>query len=122
MADVRVVMSPTLIAELRAAEHPIGDQLAEAILADMQAITPVLTGALRDSERVDQVDDGGAPEWRIGPHDLPYALATEFGFHGMEWVREYVTRTGRVVAAHARRGNTPEQPYMRPALYTVRTP
>lgn len=126
MAGVSVVMDPDWLEQLRAAEFQLLDEtFGPAILADMQAGTPVLTGRLRASEDYQVVDTGDGPELQIGsfPDDegpVPYAAATELGFHGEEWVREYVTDTGHVIHAHARHGNTPEQPYMRPALWVER--
>ncbi|HEY1820407.1 MAG TPA: hypothetical protein VGG83_10790 [Trebonia sp.] len=126
MAGVSVVMEPDWLEQLRAAEAVmLEEQFGPAILADMQAATPVQTGRLRDSEAYQVLETGDGPELQIGsfPDDdgpVPYAAATELGFHGEEWVREYETHTGRVVDAHARHGNTPEQSYMRPALYRER--
>ncbi len=129
MAGVRVVMHPDWRAQLSAAEFQLLDgTFGPAILADMQAGTPVLTSRLRDSERYEVIDNPGAPpELHVGsyPDDegpVAYKLAVEFGFEGEEFVREYVTHTGHVVHAHTRMGRSPEQPYMRPALWRVRTP
>jgi hypothetical protein len=129
VAGARVVLHPDWRAQLSAAEHQLLDgTFGPAILADMQAGTPVLTGRLVAAERFEVVDNpGAAPELHVGvyPDDegpIPYKLAVEFGFHGEEFVREYVTSTGHVIHAHTRMGNSPEQPYMRPALYRVRTP
>lgn len=129
MAGVRVVLHPDWRAQLSAAEFQLLDgTFGPAILNDMQAGTPVLTSRLRDSERYEVVENpGAAPELHVGsyPDDegpVPYKLAVEFGFEGEEFVREYVTRTGHVVHAHTRMGRSPEQPYMRPALWRVRTP
>lgn len=129
MAGVRVVLNPDWRAQLSAAEFQLLDgTLGPAILADMQAGTPVLTSRLRDSERFEVVENpGAAPELHVGSYPdedgpVPYKLAVEFGFRGPEFVREYETRTGHVVHAHMREGYSPEQPYMRPALWRVRTP
>ena len=134
-ARVRVVLNPDWRAQLSAAEHRLLEEtFGPAILADMQAATPVLTSRLRDSERFEVVDQpDAAPVLHVGsyPDDdgpVPYKLAVEFGFHGEEFVREYINHdfmgTGRevLIRAHTRQGNSPEQPYMRPALYRVRTP
>lgn len=126
---VRVVLADDWREQLSAAEEGLlNETFGPAILTDMQNGTPVLTGRLRDAERFEVVhEDGPGPVLHVGvyPDDegiLPYKLAVEFGFYGMERVREYVTHTGHVVKAHYRLGNSPEQPYMRPALYTVREP
>lgn len=126
MAGVSVVMNPDWRIKLSLAETRfLNERLGPEILADMQAGTPVLTRRLRDAEKF-EVIPGDPPELHVGvyPDDegiLPYKLAVEYGFHGEEWVREYITHTGDVVHAHARRGNSPEQPYMRPALYRRRS-
>lgn len=135
MAGARVVLHPDWRAQLSAAEHRLLDEtFGPAILADMQADTPVLTSRLRDSERFEVVENpGAAPELHVGsyPDDegpVPYKLAVEFGFDGEQFVREYVNTdfmgTGRevLIRAHTRQGHSPEQPYMRPALWRVRTP
>ena len=85
---------------------------------DAKSSCPVDTGDLRDSLTVILA---GAAKSRMISH-LPYFAATELGFHGLEDVREYTTRDGRVVRAHQRMGNTPSQPFARPALYRRRTP
>lgn len=128
MADVRVVLNPTWRANLSAAESRLlNERFGPEILADMQDGTPVLTGRLRDAEKFEVIDnDAAAPELHVGvyPDDegiIPYKLAVEFGFLGPEQVRAYITHTGRHVDSYWRMGNSPEQPYMRPALYRVRT-
>ena len=128
MAGVRIEFEPDWLEQLRAAEFELlNGTFGPQILADMQAGTPVLTGRLVASEDYQTVWDGDTPELQVGSFEdeegrVPYVLATEFGFHGEEVVRTYETRTGRVVHEHMRMGNTPEQPFMRPALYRVRTP
>lgn len=127
MAGTRFEMAPGWQDALRAAERTFFQTtLGPAILADMQGATPVLSGRLEASEDF-QVTSDELPELRVGtyPDDdgpVDYWAAVEFGFHGEEEVREYVTRTGAVVRAHTRMGNSPEQSYMRVALYRVRTP
>lgn len=135
MAGVRVVMHPDWRAQLSAAEYQLLDgTFGPAILADMQAGTPKLTGRLEASEKYEVIEHpAAAPELHVGsyPDDegpVAYKLAVEFGFHGEEFVGEYVNHdfmgTGRevLIRAHTRMGNSPEQPYMRPALWRVRTP
>lgn len=127
-ASVRIEFEPDWLEQLRAAEFVMLDtEFGPAILADMKAGTPVLTGRLVASEDYQVVDTPDGPELQVGSFEddegrVPYVLATEFGFHGEEVVRTYETRTGHVVHEHLRHGNTPEQPFMRPALYRVRTP
>lgn len=129
MADVRIEWEPDWLEQLRAAEYVMLDtDFGPAILADMQAGTPVLTGRLVGSEDYQVVETaGGPPELQIGsfPDDdgpVEYAAAVELGFRGPETVRTYQTASGRVVHEHLREGYSPEQPYMRPALYRERTP
>lgn len=126
---VHVELAPDWREQLTVAETTLlAEDFGPAILADMQAATPVLTGRLRNAERFEIVPgEDGTPQLHVGvyPDDegiIPYKLAVEFGFHGPEWVRTYTTRTGHVVHAHERIGNSPEQPYMRPAIWRVRTP
>lgn len=94
------------------------------IRADAQSACPVDTGDLRDSLTVIHAGPGRA---RMISH-LPYFAATELGYHGPEDVREYVNHdfmgSGRavVIRAHTQMGNTPSQPFARPALYRRRVP
>lgn len=82
---------------------------------DAQAVCPVDTGELKASLTV----INSAPmQARIISH-LPYCAAVELGFHGEEYVRPHM-RQGRPVRGHMRRGNSPEQPFLRPALYRTR--
>lgn len=129
MADVRVELAPD--AELRAflgrvtAEF-FDDRLGPDITADAVRGCPVLTGRLSQSLDHTVIGEAGQLPTLIvgsfpdedGPVD--YAAAVELGFHGIEQVAAH-TRNGRPVRAHERQGNTPEQPYLRPALYRRRS-
>ncbi len=97
-------------------------KVTTAVSRDAKAICPVDTGALQDS----LTPINAAPSvGRVISH-MSYAAAVELGFHGEEFVHDYVNHdfmgTGRTVniRAHTRRGNSPEQPYLRPALYRTR--
>lgn len=82
---------------------------------DAQAICPVDTGDLKESLTV----VNSAPmQARITSH-LPYCAAVECGFHGEEYVRAHM-RQGHPVRGHIRRGNSPEQPFLRPSLWRER--
>lgn len=82
---------------------------------DAEAICPVEHGDLKASLTV----INSAPmQARITSH-LPYCAAVECGFHGEEYVRPHM-RQGVPVRGHMRRGNSPEQPFLRPALYRTR--
>lgn len=103
-------------------------RIGPAILEDQHRAVPVLTGRLDASlaQRIVANADG-RPELQVGslasatePEGVPYCLATEFGFHGMELVREHL-RLGHLVREHTRHANTPEQPYIRPSAYKVRS-
>jgi hypothetical protein len=134
MAGVRIEMAPDWQENLRAAEWAfLDEQLGPLIFADMQAITPVLSGRLVAAEKFQVVNVDGVPQLQVGvwPDDdgpLEYVLAVEYGFHGEEWVRTYVnhdffgTGSAALIRAHSRMGNSPEQSYMRTALYRVRAP
>lgn len=104
-------------------EQLLADRLGPLILDAQQRAVPVLTGRLLASLGAEIVHTPRL-ELHVGSilEDVPYALAVEFGFHGLEHVRAYTTKTGRHVRAHERMGNSPEQPYMRPSLYQVRAP
>lgn len=88
---------------------------ALAVRSDAQQICPVDTGALKESLTVLNVSLGVA---RVASH-LPYCAAVELGFHGQEYVSPHM-RQGHPVRGHTRQGNSPEQPFLRPALYRVR--
>lgn len=95
-----------------------------AILNDAQHYVPVDTGRLlgsldaqvRHDERLPVLEVGSFPD---GDGDVDYAAAVELGFNGIESVRAH-TRNGHPVRAHERHADTPEQPYLRPALYQER--
>jgi len=100
------------------------DRLGPVVLDSQQRAVPVVPpGRLLASLGMEIVHEP-RPVLHVGSilEDVPYALAVEFGFHGLENVRAYTTKTGRHVRAHQRMGNSPEQPYMRPSLYQVRAP
>lgn len=108
------------------------DRLGPAIVADAKTFVPVDTGRLMNAIDHQVLDEDGAPlELQVGVFPdaegpVEYAAAVELGFHGEEHVRAYVNHdfmgTGRAVEirAHTRHGNSPEQPYLRPALYQER--
>jgi hypothetical protein len=86
-----------------------------AICSDAKEICPVDTGALKAS----LTPINSAPmQGRVISH-MAYCAAVELGFHGEEYVRPHM-RQGRPVRGFTRRGNSPEQPYLRPALYRTR--
>lgn len=88
---------------------------AVAVRGDAQEICPVDTGALKASLTV---LNSGIAEARVASH-LPYCAAVELGFHGEEYVRPHMRR-GHPVRGFVRQGNSPEQPFLRPALYRSR--
>lgn len=101
-----------------------GDRLGPAMRADMRALVPVDTARLQKSLDFTVDDSGRLPMLVVGSFpdgdgEVKYAAAVELGFHGTEQVRAH-TRNGHPVRAHERHANTPEQPYMRAALYQER--
>lgn len=129
--SVRVEMAPDWQARMYAGVGGALERLGALILGDAQRYVPVDTGRLLLSLGCELVPGPVWPEAWIGSFEddegpVKYAAAVELGFHGEEWVREYVNHdfmgTGEAVLirAHARHGNTPEQPYLRPALYQER--
>lgn len=128
---MRIVMDPDWLGHLREAEQVFLDErLGPDITADAKRYCPVDTGRLQAAIDFQVLGgDGDVPELQVAPFPdgdgpIPYAMAVEFGFHGLEVVREHMARSrkGRefVVREHVRRGNSPEQPYLRPALYQER--
>lgn len=130
MADVRVEMAPEgdIRAFLATAVGELFDErLGPDITADAERACPKLTGRLSGSLDHEVIAEAGElPVLIVGsfPDEngkpVEYAAAVELGFHGIEQVAAH-TRNGRPVRAHQRRGNTPEQPYLRPALYRKRS-
>lgn len=126
MADVRIEMEPDWLAHVADAVEDFFDhRLGPDILSDMERGTPLLTGRLLASEDYTVIREHEMPTLIIGSFpdaegDVDYAAAVELGFHGPELVRAH-TRNGHPVRAHMRNANTPEQPYMRPALYRERS-
>jgi hypothetical protein len=131
VAGVRIEFAPDWLEQLRAAEAVMLDiNFGPPILADMQRGTPVLTDRLRSSEDFQVVEFPDAPpELQIGsfPDDegpVDYAAAVEKGFDGEVEVREHERRgpdgQPHIVREHTAHMRTPEQPYMRPALWVER--
>ncbi len=136
MARVSVVMADGWLGDLREAESVFFDtRLGPDMVADMRRAVPVLTGRLQGS--LDwQVEyfEGEPPELQAGSFEddegrVDYDLAVEFGYDGEEIVAEHVVMrgftdgdqaSGYVVREHTRHAHTPEQSYMRPALYRTR--
>jgi hypothetical protein len=129
--STRIEMEDGWLAHLREAEFVFFDvQLGPDITDDARRYCPVDTGRLQAS--LDhQVTGGGqeAPVLEVGSFpdddgDVEYAAAVEMGFHGEENVRAQMRRSRNggehPVREHIRHANTPEQPYLRPALYQER--
>lgn len=100
------------------------ERLGPDMLADMQRSVPVDTGRLLGSLdfHVTGLDAGW--ELQVGSFpdadgDVEYAAPVELGFRGPEIVHAHLRR-GHAVREFERNGYTPEQPYMRPALYRER--
>lgn len=99
------------------------EHLGPDMTADAQRFAPVDTARMMRSLDHEVTDDV-MPELHVGSFpdaegDVAYVAATELGFHGPENVRAH-TRSGHPVKAHVRQGNTPAQPFLRPALYQER--
>lgn len=133
MADTRVEMDPAGWSELREAVAGglfilFGENLGPAILSDAKRAVPIDTARLERSLDAEVRREGDALPYLIvgsfpdedGPVD--YAAAVEYGFKGLELVKAYVRAAGTAVRAHLRKGNSPEQPYLRPALFKKRAP
>lgn len=96
-------------------ENRVVMAVGRAVHVDARRGCPVDTGNLKDSLTLINARVKIA---RIISH-VRYFPAVELGFHGEEIVRAHM-RQGRPVREHARRGNTPAQPFARPALYRRR--
>jgi len=129
--SVRIEMESDWLGHVREAEAVFLDvQLGPDIVADARRYVPVDTGRLQAS--LDhQVTGGGqdVPVLEVGSFpdeegDVEYAAAVEMGFHGEEVVRAHMRRSRNggehPVREHTRHANTPEQAYLRPALYQER--
>jgi hypothetical protein len=110
-----VVFSPGWESWVEDQENRTVMSVGRAVHADVVRGCPVDTGNLRDSmtlinfrKKVSQVIS-----------HVRYFPAVELGFHGMEVVQAHL-REGRPVREHTRQGNTPAQPFARPALYRRR--
>lgn len=134
MITARIEMEPGWEADLdqavAAGMTPVfDDRLGPAIVGDAQLFVPIDTARLHNSLDHAVDDSGRMPVLIVGSFpddegDVEYAAAVELGFTGVEQVREYV-RTGRggkpvTVRAHVRNAHTPEQPFLRPALFLER--
>lgn len=86
-----------------------------AIRDDASAACPVDTGELKASLTA----INSAPmQGKVVSH-VVYCAAVELGFHGEEYVHPHM-RKGHPVRGFSRRGNTPAQPFLRPALWRAR--
>lgn len=128
MTGFRVVMVPQeeWAEDLRAGiQRLYEEELGPEIKADARLYCPVDTGRLQRAIDFQVFEDKDySIELQVGvfPDDkgsIPYAAATELGFHGPEIVRAHM-RNGHPVREHIREGNTPAQPFLQPALFTER--
>lgn len=127
----RVEMVDGWEAQVRAGVVELFDtRLGPAISDDAKAFAPVDTGRLVSSIDHQVLGDAAQVELQVGAFpdaegEIAYAAAVELGFHGEEVVRAHMRRSRNggehQVREHTRRGNTPEQPYLRPALYQERS-
>lgn len=128
---VRVVMEPGWEGNLREAEAVFLDvQLGPDMVDDAKRYVPIDTSRLHDSlDHEVNYRDGAPPELQVGSFpdedgDVEYAAAVELGFHGEEIVSEHERRKPSggttTVREHIRHANQPEEPYLRPSLYTER--
>lgn len=126
----RVEMVDGWDAEVRAGIVELFDaRLGPAIVSDAKGFAPVDTGRLEGSIDHQVIEGDTEVELQVGAFPdaegpIDYAAAVEMGFHGMETVREHTRRTvhgEQTVREHTRHANTPEQPYLRPALYLERS-
>lgn len=105
------------------------DRLGPAIVADAQTFVPIDTSRLHNSLGHAVDDSGRMPVLIVGSFpdeegDVEYAAAVELGFVGVEQVQEHERRgpSGKpvTVRAHTRNARSPEQPYLRPAVFLER--
>lgn len=115
MATV-ITIYPPGVAEVERRANKLGDDLAEDVAADARRFVPVDTGELRASIRV-----SGHQVWVGTDHWAP----TEYGS------RPHVITTskrslrsagGQFFGPRVNHPGTPEQPFMRPALFRYRAP
>jgi len=90
-------------------------RVTTAVRQDAQTICPVDTGALKASLIETNPEPGVG---HVSSH-LDYAATVECGFRGNVVVHAHM-RQGHPVREHVRKARSPEQPYMRPALYRTR--
>ena len=111
-------------AEIDAAITRLLERIAVEIEADAKAGCPVKTGRLRESIEHEVQGAGAATVARIGTN-VDYALAVEFGS------RPHIIRGNPFLAFEGRDGETvvrrevhhpgtPEQPFLRSALFRTR--
>jgi len=90
------------------------------------------TGRLINSIRYEFFKEGKTEGVQVGSFNVPYAAVHEFGYKGIQQIREFTrvqsTAFGRPieprnvkVSAHSRRVNIRERAYLRPALATSNT-
>jgi hypothetical protein len=124
----RVVMVPQeeYVEDVRSGVQQLfEEELGPDITADARMFCPVDTGRMQraiDYQVVERKDWSLELQVGVFPDDkgsIPYAAATNCGFHGPEIVRAHM-RNGHPVREHIREGNTPAQPFLDPALFQER--
>lgn len=124
MADVHVEFDESSFVEIQGRTSLTLREVAELVEKDARLGCPVLTGDLLESIESERVTD---THWRVycGGPDADYWASVEFGSdphpidsHGSWPLRN--RETGQIFGRHVDHPGTPEQPFMRPALYRIR--
>lgn len=115
------------LAELRSSVGPDSLKMRTALIrigstlrAQMVMNAPIKTGNLRNRINYVYRKLGDGAELQVGSYATPYAAVVEFGFNGIQAVREHKRRTPSggmaTVRAHPRRVDRKGRRYIRNAL------
>lgn len=124
MANVHLDFDESSIGEIQGRTNLTLREVAELVEKDAKLGCPVLTGDLQGTIGSERVTD---ELWRVyvGGEDADYWATVEYGSdphpidsHGPWPLRNH--ETGQVFGPHVDHPGTPEQPFMRPALYRIR--
>lgn len=123
MADVRIVIDPSWPEQLRAEIADVPMKVAEAIAVDARRLCPEDTRELVST--IEPVPLKTSARVYVGGLFGVYWASVEYGSdeHVIESHGKWPLRnkeTGQVFGRRVLHPGTPEQPFMRPALYRVR--
>lgn len=123
MANVHVDFDESSLGEIRGRTTLTVMEVAELVAKDARLGVAVLTGDLQETIEAEKFGDGARVY--CGGEDADYWATVEFGSdpHPIDSTGPWSlhnAETGQYFGRHVDHPGTPEQPFMRPALYRIR--